>query len=95
MDKKGLINKVSEVTGMSKTDVGKVLAAELAVICSEVQADRYVAIGGFGIFQAAHRKARMGRNPKTGESVEIPEKSVPQFKASVAFKNMLTAQETA
>ena len=77
-----LVEKVAEGTGLSKTDVGKVLDEALAEIRRAVDGGETVALRGFGTFRISERSARKGRNPRTGEEIDIPASRSLAFKAS-------------
>ena len=78
---------LSEKTGLSKKDVG-VLLDELATLAySEVKKSGEFVVPGFGKLVKAHRKARMGRNPATGESIKIAAKTVVKFRLAKAAKD--------
>ncbi|MFH6944644.1 HU family DNA-binding protein [Flavobacterium sp. FlaQc-50] len=80
MKKADLITKVAEQTGLSKADAAKAVASTLDVIKESATAGETVQILGFGTFKTQIRTARVGRNPKTGQPVEIAEKQVVKFK---------------
>ena len=87
MNKTELIAAAAEASGMTKKDTEKALNAALdAITAALVQGDK-VQVSGFGIFEVKEREARMGRNPHTKESIEIPATRVPGFKASKALKD--------
>ena len=86
MNKSELITAITTSTGLSRKDSAAALDAALNTIISEVAAGNKVSILGFGTFEKRHREARTGRNPQTGESVEIPASDVPAFKAGKGFK---------
>ncbi|MDF5755836.1 HU family DNA-binding protein [Spongiactinospora sp. TRM90649] len=86
MNKSDLITAVADLTAQSKKDVGEVVDALLGVIQAEVAAGRKVAVTGFGAFEAVDRAARIGRNPSTGQAMDLPAKTVPVFKAGSEFK---------
>ena len=69
--KSELVGVVAERTGLSRTDVGKVLDEALAEIRRSVDGGETVALRGFGTFRLSERSARKGRNPQTGEEIEI------------------------
>ena len=77
-----LVEKVAQGTGLSKTDVGKVLDEALAEIRRSVDGGETVALRGFGTFRLSERSARKGRNPQTGEEIDIPASRNLAFKAS-------------
>lgn len=91
MNKNELISAVAEKTGMAKKDVDKTLAAVLSTVMQEVVAGGKVQLVGFGTFEGHSRKARMGKNPHTGDAMEIPASIVPSFKAGKAFKDAINA----
>ena len=77
-----LVEKVAQGTGLSKADVGKVLDEALAEIRRTVDGGETVALRGFGTFRLSERSARKGRNPRTGEEIDIPASRNLAFKAS-------------
>lgn len=81
MNKTELINAIAEGAGLSKADAAKALNATTAAITNAVKAGDKVALVGFGTFAPAERPARTGKNPRTGEVIEIPAKKVVKFKA--------------
>lgn len=86
MNKTELIAKISENAGLSKKDSEKALSATLDAITSALTEGDKVQLVGFGIFEVKTRAERTGRNPKTNESIIIPESKLPQFKAGKALK---------
>lgn len=87
MNKTELAAIVSEKSGLSKKDGENVVSLTLDAIKEAVEAGEKVQLAGFGIFDVKMRAARMGRNPKTKEEIEIPASRVPVFKAGKAFKD--------
>ena len=87
MNKKELVAKVAESTGLSQVKATVALDAVLNSITDAVAAGDKVNLAGFGIFEKKHREARTGRNPQTREAVEIPASDAPAFKAAKAFKD--------
>lgn len=87
MNKTELIAEVAEKAGLSKKDAEKALTAVVDSITSAVVKGEKVQLVGFGTFEAKCREARMGRNPKTKETIEIPATRVPAFKAGKALKD--------
>ncbi|KAL7479558.1 hypothetical protein ACHAW6_005282 [Cyclotella cf. meneghiniana] len=79
---------VAEKTGMTKGDSEKALSAVLHIIASEVSNGKRVSLPGFGTFKLSYRAARKGRNPKTGEEIDIKASYTPSFSASKTFKDM-------
>lgn len=86
MNKAELINATAEKTGLSKKDTEKTVNAILETITETLQAGDKVQVVGFGVFDVKHRDARIGRNPRTKEQIEIPATRAPQFKAGKALK---------
>jgi nucleoid DNA-binding protein len=80
--KSELVGTVAERTGLSKADVGRVLDEALAEIRRSVDGGETVALRGFGTFRLSERSARKGRNPQTGEEIDIPASRSLAFKAS-------------
>ena len=87
MNKTELISACAESTGLSKKDSERVLNAAIDAITAALVKGEKVQISGFGIFETKTREARVGRNPHTKESIEIPATRVPGFKASKALKD--------
>ena len=80
MNKTELINAIAEGAGLSKADAAKALNATTAAIANAVKAGDKVALVGFGTFSTSERPARTGKNPRTGEPIEIAAKKVVKFK---------------
>lgn len=80
MNKSDLINSVAEKTGLTKTKSNQVIDAVIGTISESLKGGEKVTLVGFGTFTTSQREARTGRNPKTGETLEIPAKKVPKFK---------------
>ena len=89
MNKKELINAVAEKTGFSRKDTTVVVNATFEAIEAALAAGDKAQIIGFGTFETKERPARTGKNPRTGEAVEIPASKVPSFKAGGSFKDNL------
>lgn len=85
MNKTDLINAIAAESGLSKADAAKAWNAAAAVITNTVKAGDKVALVGFGTFATSERPARQGKNPRTGEVIEIPAKTVVKFKAGSDF----------
>ena len=86
MKKAEMVSKLAESTGMTKKDAQKALAGVLNIISNELKAGGTVTLTGFGTFSVAERKARTGRNPQTGQPIDIPAARVPRFKAGKVLK---------
>ena len=86
MNKNELISAIAEKSGMTKKDAEKALAAVVDTLTEAMVKGDKVTLAGFGAFETKTREARMGRNPKTKETIEIPATTVPVFKAGTALK---------
>ena len=91
MNKQELIAQVADASGMTKSDAANAVQAMIDAIGSSLKSGQDVKIAGFGNFQVAKRAASMGRNPRTGEPVQIPAAKLPKFKAGKALKDMVNA----
>ena len=89
MNKTELIAEVSKKTGMSKKDAEKAVNAIMDAIAEAMAAGDKVQLVGFGSFETKVREARMGRNPRTKESIEIPAAKIPVFKAGKGLKDFV------
>ena len=87
MTKADLVEEISKETGLSKKDAGIVVNLIIENICNALAEGDKVELRGFGSFKVKSRKARKARNPRTGESVDVPAKLVPYFKASNELKD--------
>ena len=90
MNKTDLIAVAAQATGMTKKDTERVLNAALDAITICLSKGEKVQLSGFGTFEIKDREARVGRNPHTLESIDIPATRVPTFKASKALKDIVT-----
>ena len=87
MNKNDLVSSVADGAGMSKADAAKAVEGVFGAIASELQSGGEVRVVGFGTFAVANRKATTGRNPRTGESIQIPASKQPKFKAGKGLKD--------
>ncbi|OQP02933.1 DNA-binding protein [Geobacillus sp. 44B] len=87
MNKTELINAVAETSGLSKKDATKAVDAVFESITEALRKGDKVQLIGFGNFEVRERAARKGRNPQTGEEMEIPASKVPAFKPGKALKD--------
>ncbi|AEN87783.1 HU family DNA-binding protein [Priestia megaterium] len=87
MNKTELINAVAEASELSKKDATKAVDAVFDTILEALKAEDKVQLIGFGNFEVRERAARKGRNPQTGEEIEIPASKVPAFKPGKALKD--------
>ena len=89
MNKTDLINLVSEKTELSKKDAASAVDAVFDSIVEALAKDDKVQLIGFGNFEVRERSARKGRNPQTGEEMEIAASKVPAFKPGKQFKDAI------
>jgi DNA-binding protein HU-beta len=88
VNKNDLVNKVAEQTGLKKKDAEQAVNSVFAAIEEALAAGEKVQVIGFGTFETRKRAARSGRNPQTGEIIEIPESVVPAFKPGNRLKEL-------
>ena len=91
MNKNDLIAKVSETSDLSKADAGKAVDAVFDAIKGSLADGGDVRLVGFGTFSVANRAASEGRNPRTGEKIQIPASKQPKFKAGKALKDAVNS----
>jgi DNA-binding protein HU-beta len=87
MNKAELIEAVSKVTEMTKADTERALDAFIDVVSKNIKKKDGVKLVGFGTFAVSARKARVGRNPQTGEEIQIPARKVPVFRPGKELKD--------
>ena len=87
MNKTELIAIAAENAGLTKKDTERVINAAIDAITAELAKGNRVQLSGFGIFEVKNREARVGRNPRTKEAIEIPASRTPVFKPSKALKD--------
>ena len=87
MNKATLIAKLAEKSSLNKKQAEAVLNAFTDTVIEALKEGDKVQMMGFGTFEVKERAARIGRKPSTGESIEIPAKKIPVFKAGKAFKD--------
>lgn len=87
MNKTELIAATAERAGITKKDAERFLNAAIDAITADLVAGNKVQLSGFGIFETKTREARIGRNPHTKETIQIPATRVPAFKASKSLKD--------
>ena len=86
MTKKDIIMKISGDTGLKQVEVKEVVQRTLDMIVDSLSRGKKVELRNFGIFKVKTRKGRIGRNPRTGDSVSIPDKKVVSFKSGMKMK---------
>ncbi|MBF0246848.1 MAG: HU family DNA-binding protein [Alphaproteobacteria bacterium] len=87
MNKNDLIAAVADNAGLSKADATKAVDGVLDAITGSLKAGNEVRLVGFGTFSVAKRAASTGRNPRTGDTINIPASNQPKFKAGKALKD--------
>jgi DNA-binding protein HU-beta len=92
MNKTDLVDQVAQRANLPKKQVDAVLSATTEEIMASVAEGEKVTLIGFGSFEKRERKAREGRNPKTGDKMKIPATSVPAFSAGKSFKETVQQQ---
>ncbi len=89
MNKSELIAQVAEVADLQKKDAARAVEAVFSVISDALKNGEKVQLVGFGNFEVRERAARKGRNPQTGEEIEIAASKVPAFKPGKALKELV------
>lgn len=87
MNKAELVNAVADKAGVTKKQADEIVSATIDTIVDTVSGGDKVTLVGFGSFEPRDRKAREGRNPKTGKALKIPATTVPAFSAGKVFKD--------
>lgn len=91
MNKSDLVDALADRTGMTKADssraIGALFDTDSGVIATALKREERVQITGFGTFESKHRKARTGRNPRTGETIRIAATMTPSFRAGKGLKD--------
>ena len=88
MNKKQLVAKISSTLGQSKADAERTFDSITTIILDALKNDDTVKIAGFGTYKVAKRKARVGRNPRTGESIQIAASQKVKFLPAKSLKEM-------
>ena len=86
MTKKDIIMKISDETGLKQVEVKEVVQRTFDMIIDSLRKGDKVELRNFGIFKVKTRKGRLGRNPRTGAGVSIPDKQVVSFKSGMKMK---------
>src|ERR1700680_3673602 len=94
LTKMGLIRKISAAAAITQEDAGVVMETILNTMVRILRAGEKVEIRGFGSFRIRPRRARIGRNPKTGARVEVPPKKIPFFKPSNELRELVQRSGT-
>src|SRR4051794_13134187 len=89
MTKADLVEEVSKVTELTRKDSEVIVDTMFESVIKALKTGDKLEVRGFGSFRVRQRNARVGRNPKTGEKVEVPAKRVPYFKPSKELKDLI------
>jgi len=90
MTKKDIVTKVSNETNLTQIDVKKIVQRTLDAVLESLERGETVELRNFGVFKVKTRKGRIGRNPRTGQEVQVPEKKVVVFKPGLVLKNHIS-----
>ena len=90
MNKQELIAAVADTTGLGRNDAGRAVEGVFDTITSALKRGDEVRLVGFGTFSCSKRKASTGRNPRTGEPMQIKESTQPKFKAGKGLKDSVS-----
>ena len=91
MKKSDLVDNIAEEMELSKADTARMIEAVFTGITDALKRGDEVSLVGFGTFKVKHRAARKGRNPKTGEEIDIAAANVPSFKAGKGLKDAVNS----
>ena len=89
MTKKDIVTKVSNDTNLTQIDVKKTAQRTLDAIVESLERGETVELRNFGVFKVKTRRGRVGRNPRTGQEVQVPEKKVVVFKPGLILKHQI------
>ena len=89
MTKKDIVLKITDMTGIKQVDVKKIVQKTFDVIVESLTRSEKVELRNFGVFKIKGRKARLGRNPRTGASVPVPPRKVVIFKPGLEMKQKI------
>jgi DNA-binding protein HU-beta len=87
MNKAELVEAIAKVTTLTKADTERTIDAFIDIVSKNVKKKDGVKLVGFGTFAVSNRKARLGRNPQTGEEIQIPARKVPVFRPGKELKD--------
>ncbi len=93
MTKADIVQKISEKTGFVREDIAVIVDAFLESVKESIAEGKHIEIRGFGTMKVKERKKTVARNPRTGETVNIPARKVPFFKFSKEFKNTVASNK--
>ncbi|MFQ6103683.1 MAG: HU family DNA-binding protein [Candidatus Glassbacteria bacterium] len=89
MTKADIVERISATTGLTKKDTAMVINRFFEVVTEALSQGNNIEIRGFGSFKVKTRRARKARNPRTGETVDVPRRLVPTFKPSKELKDII------
>ena len=89
MTKKDIVLKITDVTGIKQVDVKTIVQQTFDVIIESLTRNEKVELRNFGVFKIKERRARFGRNPRTGASVPVPPRKVVVFKPGLEMKQKI------
>ncbi|MBU0467634.1 MAG: integration host factor subunit beta [Candidatus Omnitrophica bacterium] len=89
MTKKDIVLKITDMTGIKQVDVKRIVQKTFDVIVDSLIRNEKVELRNFGVFKIKERKARFGRNPRTGESVPVPARKIVVFKPGLEMKQKI------
>ncbi len=87
MNKSELVAYIADKVGTTKADAERMVDAFMDAVTETLKKEDAVTLTGFGAFSISHRKARVARNPRTGEAVNVPASKAPKFKAGKKLKD--------
>ncbi|KAF0145087.1 MAG: DNA-binding protein HU-beta [Nitrospirae bacterium] len=89
MNTKKLVNEVARISGIKKAGIGHIINTAIYLVYTTLSSGEDVKLAGLGVFKIKKTKARTGRNPKTGEAVQIPAKKKVTFTAAKFLKSLI------
>jgi integration host factor subunit beta len=95
MTKADLVEEVIRVAVLSKKDAENVVNTVFSQILEALKSDDKIELRGFGSFRVRRRRSRLGRNPKTGDRVDVPSKRIPYFKPGKELRDLINDHEPA
>ena len=95
MTKADLVEEVIRVADLSKKDAENVVNTVFGQIMEALKSDDKIELRGFGSFRVRRRRSRLGRNPKTGDRVDVPSKRIPYFKPGKELRDLINGHDDA
>jgi integration host factor subunit beta len=95
MTKADLVDEVIRVADLSKKDAEHVVNTVFGQIMEALRLDDKIELRGFGSFRVRRRRSRLGRNPKTGDRVDVPSKRIPYFKPGKELRDLINGHDEA